>query len=153
MCNCVAQYPGTTREIRSLVLSLASAFPRSTASRLLHHLLRGLLSIYSHYGLQTRPVASATLYTGGFSLHRRLQPFRFLHDCSDCSDCSRVERTSSRVICTHCGSAPFTAHAEVRLDAGGRCMAYKRPDIIIAFDKGAFARFQVGFECAVFDFH
>ncbi len=37
-------------------------------------------------------------------LHRRLQPLRFLHDCSDCY---RGERTSSRGgICTHCGPTP-----------------------------------------------
>ena len=33
----------------------------------MHHPFRGLLSVHSRYGLQTCQVASATLYTGGFS--------------------------------------------------------------------------------------
>jgi len=45
----------------------ASAFPRFSAGRLLRHPFRGLLSVHSRYGLQTRQVAKATLYTGGSS--------------------------------------------------------------------------------------
>jgi hypothetical protein len=42
-----------------------SAFPKFRMGRLLHYRFRGLLSVHSHYGLQTRQVAYATLYTGG----------------------------------------------------------------------------------------
>jgi hypothetical protein len=38
-----------------------------SAGRLLHRTFRGLLSVYSRYGLHARQVAFATLYTGGFS--------------------------------------------------------------------------------------
>jgi hypothetical protein len=79
-----------------------SAFPEIQAGRLLHHLLRGLLSVHSRYGLYARQVAQ------GDPLHRRLRRFRYLHRRSDCY---RVERTSSRA-----GLSPavdqrlFTAH-------------------------------------------
>ena len=43
-----------------------SAFPEIQAGRLLHYLLRGLLSVHSRYGLYARRVAKATLYTEGF---------------------------------------------------------------------------------------
>src|SRR6516225_9639744 len=42
-----------------------SAFPRSSAGRLLHHPFRGLLSVHSRYGPHACQVAEATLYTGG----------------------------------------------------------------------------------------
>jgi len=42
-------------------------FPSFAAGQLLHHPFRGLHSVYLHYGLQTRQVAYATLYTRGFS--------------------------------------------------------------------------------------
>src|SRR6266851_4213219 len=45
----------------------ASAFPRFTAGRLLHHRFRGLLSVHCGYGLHARQVAIATLCTRGFS--------------------------------------------------------------------------------------
>src|SRR5271154_4284016 len=38
---------------------------------------RGLRSVHSHYGLHTRWI------TRGDPLDRRLQPLRYLHDCSD----------------------------------------------------------------------
>src|SRR5207344_1046479 len=39
-------------------------------------------------------------------LHRRLQPFRHLHDCSGCF---RLERSPGGA-CTHWKAPPFTAH-------------------------------------------
>jgi len=45
----------------------ASAFPVTVARRLLHYAFRGLLSVYSRYGLHARQVAYATFYTEGFS--------------------------------------------------------------------------------------
>src|ERR1700720_4895024 len=44
-----------------------SAFPRTGTGRLLHYAFRGLLSVYSRYGLHARQVAFATLCTRGFS--------------------------------------------------------------------------------------
>lgn len=38
-----------------------------SAERLLRYTFRGLLSVYSHYGLHARQVAFETLYTGGSS--------------------------------------------------------------------------------------
>ena len=80
----------------------ASAFPRFSAGRLLRHPFRGLLSVHSRYGLQTRQVAKATLYTGGSS--------SFVTSAT-APIASGVERTSSRA-----GLSPavdqrlFTAH-------------------------------------------
>ena len=39
---------------------------------------RGLLGVHSRYGLHTRQVTKCD------PLHQRLQPLRYLHDCSDC---------------------------------------------------------------------
>jgi hypothetical protein len=44
-----------------------SAFPRLQIGRHLHYPFRGLLSVQSHYDLQTHQSPYATLYTGGFS--------------------------------------------------------------------------------------
>jgi len=44
-----------------------TAFPETQAGRLPHHPFRGLLSVYSRYGLRTRQVPCRTLYTEGFS--------------------------------------------------------------------------------------
>jgi hypothetical protein len=44
-----------------------SAFPVTVAGRLLHYAFRGLLSVYSRYGLHARRVANATFYIEGFS--------------------------------------------------------------------------------------
>ena len=49
------------------VLPSTAAFPRFAAGQLLHHPFRGLHSVHFRYGLQTRQVAKATLYTRGFS--------------------------------------------------------------------------------------
>ena len=48
-------------------IPFASAFPETGAGRLLHYAFRGLLSVYSRYGLHARRVANATFYTEGFS--------------------------------------------------------------------------------------
>ena len=44
---------------------LSSAFPDIRAGRPLHYPFRGLLSVYSRYGLHARQVAIATFYTEG----------------------------------------------------------------------------------------
>ena len=72
--------------IARTVLS-SSAFPEIQAGRLLHYLLRGLLSVHSRYGLYACRVAQ------GDPLHRRLRRLRYLRRRFDYY---RVERTSSR---------------------------------------------------------
>jgi len=60
--------PRRNRWVRSSLASPAmSAFPVIQAGRLPHHPFRGLLSVYSRYGLHTRQVPCRTLYTEGFS--------------------------------------------------------------------------------------
>ena len=75
-----------------LFLQAAAAFPEFWPGRLPHYPFRGLLSVYSRYGLRTRRVAQ------GDPFHRRLQQFRYLHRRSDCY---RLERQLPGGICTH----------------------------------------------------
>src|SRR5262249_41831749 len=75
-----------------------AAFPVSKAGRLPHQHFQGLLSV--HYSLQ--PVGSRGHLRDPF--HRRLQPFRHLHDCSDCY---RLERKLPGGSVSHWVIAPF----------------------------------------------
>jgi len=75
-----------------------TAFPEIQAGRLPHHPFRGLLSVYSCYGLHTRQVPYRTLYTEGFSR------FVNLHDCSDCY---RLERQLPGGLRTHWKTVPL----------------------------------------------
>ena len=61
----VANTPAGPRDGSLFTTPSTSAFPKLQAGRLLHYRFRGLLSVHSRYGLQTRRVAYATLYTGG----------------------------------------------------------------------------------------
>src|ERR1700686_1410452 len=80
--------PRQVRETKSLVTNPStSAFPKFRVGRLLHYGFRGLFSVHSRYGLQTRQVALCD------PLHRRLRRFCCLHRRSNCY---RVERSSSR---------------------------------------------------------
>ena len=67
LCVCMlSPLPRQVRETKSLMTNPStSAFPKFRMGRLLHYRFRGLLSVHSRYGLQTRQVAYATLYTGG----------------------------------------------------------------------------------------
>jgi len=65
--HAVATTPAGPMNPFARTVSSSSAFPESQAGRLLHYPFRGLLSVYSHYGLHARQVAFATLYTEGFS--------------------------------------------------------------------------------------
>jgi hypothetical protein len=73
--------------------------PIGLSGRPVHRPFRGLLGVHSRYGLHTRAV---TVFRD--TLHRRLQPFRCLHDCSGCF---RLERLPGG-ICTHWKSAAFS---------------------------------------------
>jgi hypothetical protein len=66
-CVCMlSPLPRQVRETQSLITNPStSAFPKLRMGRLLHYSFRGLLSVHSRYGLQTRRVAYATLYTRG----------------------------------------------------------------------------------------
>jgi hypothetical protein len=80
--------PRQDRGTCSLILSiLTSAFPEIVGRSAPALIFRGLLSVHSRYGLQTRGVALRDPF------HRRLRRLRYLHRRSDCY---RVERTSSR---------------------------------------------------------
>ena len=85
---CCRHYPGRSeRPNRSVTNPSTSAFPKFRVGRLLHYGFRGLFSVHSRYGLQTRQVALCD------PLHRRLRRFCCLHRRSNCY---RVERSSSR---------------------------------------------------------
>jgi len=70
--------------------------PKWRSGRLAQRPFRGLLSVHSRYGLHTR---AATIFRG--TLHRRLQPLRYLHSCSGCF---RLERLPGGTF-THWESA------------------------------------------------
>src|SRR5205807_8668699 len=59
--------------------------PKGLSGRPAHCPFRGLLGVHSRYGLHTRAV---TVFRD--TLIRRLQPLRYLHDCSGCF---RLERS------------------------------------------------------------
>ena len=65
----ILRAPLPIENVLTIACQVASAFPRFSAGRPLHYRFRGLLSVYSHYGLHARQVAYATLYTltGGSS--------------------------------------------------------------------------------------
>jgi hypothetical protein len=65
---CRRQYPGRSDgNLFARTFPSSSAFPESEAGRPLHYAFRGLLSVYSRYGLHAHRVAYATFYTEGFS--------------------------------------------------------------------------------------
>src|SRR5215210_6371916 len=70
--------------------------PKGLSSRPAHRPYRGLLSVHSRCGLHTRAV------TNSWPAIRRLQPFRYLHDCSGCF---RLEHVPGGT-CTHWKAPP-----------------------------------------------
>jgi hypothetical protein len=65
---CRRHYPGRSDgNLFARTFPSSSAFPEPKAGRPLHCRFRGLLSVYSRYGLHARRVAYATFYTEGFS--------------------------------------------------------------------------------------
>ena len=65
---CRRHYPGRSDgNLFARTFPSSSAFPVRQVGRLLHQPFRGLLSVYSRYGLHARQVAYATFYTEGFS--------------------------------------------------------------------------------------
>ena len=99
---CRRQYPGRSDGICSLVQfhqlrpSLVIGRVGSCISR-----FRGLLSVYSRYGLHARQVAYATLYTRGFS--------SLVASTAALIATGWSEPVPGRVY-SRCGPPPFTAH-------------------------------------------
>ena len=73
--------------------------PKWLSGRPVQRPFRGLLSVHSRYGLNTR---ADTEFCD--TLHRRLQPFRCLHSCSGCF---RLERLPGGTF-THWDNATFS---------------------------------------------
>src|SRR5207237_7360398 len=92
-----------------------SAFPRFAAGQLLHHPFRGLHSVHDYYGLQTRQVAYATLYTRGFSSFVASTTAPIATGWSE----PVPGRDSSR-----CGPAPFHGARESRANRGQCCAVF-----------------------------
>lgn len=100
LCACCRHYPGAAprRPACSLVQSYQPS-PEWQSGRPAHRLFRGLPGVHSRYGLHTRAVTVIC-----DPLHRRLQPFRYLHSCSGCF---RLERSPGGAY-THWESAAFS---------------------------------------------
>jgi len=81
---------------RSLARTM-TAFPQLPQGRLSHLHFRGLLSVHSRWACLLAESPKVT------SLHRRLQPLRYLHDCSDCY---RPERQLPGGVRTHWKTVP-----------------------------------------------
>ena len=71
--------------------------PKGLSGRPVHCPFRGLLGVHSRYGLHTRWV------TLRVPLRRRLQPLRYLHDCSDYF---RLEHSPGGIR-THWNAPPY----------------------------------------------
>jgi hypothetical protein len=105
LCTCHRHYPGaaTGCMLRSLPQPCQPS-PHGCPGRPAHCLFRGLLDVHSRYGLHTCQVTLRD------PLHRRLQPLRYLHDCSDCF---RLERKLPGGTLTHWKDAALSRRTPV----------------------------------------
>ncbi len=98
LCTCRRQYPGaaTGRRLRSSRPAV-TAFPEVAVGS-------ACTSTFSELARRSPQVAARTFAPSPIcdQLHRRLQPFRHLHDCSGCF---RLERSPGG-ICTHWKAPP-----------------------------------------------
>jgi hypothetical protein len=79
LCTCCRHYPDAAAGRRLARLTQPyQPSPITLSGRPAHRPFRGLLSVHSRCGPYTCAVTYSDL------LHRRLQPFRHLHDCSGC---------------------------------------------------------------------
>ena len=138
LCACCRHYPGaaTGRPACSFTQPYQPS-PTWLSGRPAHRPFRGLLGVHTCYGLHTRAV---TVFRD--TLHRRLQPLRYLHDCSGCF---RLERLPGGAF-THWKSAAFSRRTPIRdtricglhrqqstlisLAIGCRCHALRRPFLL-----------------------
>lgn len=80
LCTCCRQYPGTATDGTSLLIhSVVSAFPRRAAGSA----CASSFSRLTQRSLTLRP-AHSRCHQNLWPAIRRLQPFRFLRDCSGC---------------------------------------------------------------------
>ena len=80
LCTCCCQYPGTATDGTSLLIpSVVSAFPRRAAGSACASSFSRLIQ----RSLALRP-AHSRCHQNLWPAIRRLQPFRYLHDCSGC---------------------------------------------------------------------
>ena len=87
LCTCCHHYPGAaTGNTRRSISQPYQPSPKGLSGRPAHRPFRGLLGVHSRYGLYTRGIAYSD------PLHRRLQPLRYLHDCSNCFRPERFSR-------------------------------------------------------------
>ena len=113
LCTCCRHYPGAAdgRRLRSLSQPYQPS-PVRRPGRPARCPFRGLLGVHLRCGLHTRAA------TNSWHAIRRLQPFRYLHDCSGCFRRERVRRV---------GLAPtgkrrlVTAHVE----SGDRVLKFR----------------------------
>src|SRR5258705_13968653 len=90
----------TESEMRSIdewIIQTYQSSPIGLSGRPAHCPFRGLLGVHSRCGLHTRAVTNLR------HANRRLQPLRYLHDCSDCF---RLERLPGGA-CTHWKAPPL----------------------------------------------
>ena len=84
---CCRHYPGAATGLLFAHFPSRISLPRKGRRVGLRDvLIRGLLGVHSRYGLHTRWIVYSD------SLHRRLQPLRYLHSCSDCFPPERSPR-------------------------------------------------------------
>src|ERR1700731_3227786 len=88
--------PITTYRFAHFIQTYQSS-PIGLSGRPAHCPFRGLLGVHSRCGLHTRAV------TNSRHANRRLQPLRYLHDCSECF---RLERLPGGA-CTHWKAPPL----------------------------------------------
>src|SRR5712671_4570569 len=101
------------------VIQTYQSSPIGLPGRPAHCPFRGLLGVHSRCGLHTRAVTNLR------HANRRLQPLRYLHDCSDCF---RLERLPGGA-CTHWKAPPsHGAHVKwtFRLGAGTLMLGKRR---------------------------
>src|SRR5208337_444822 len=87
LCTCCRHYPGAAagRRLRSFAQPYQPS-PVRRPGRPAHRPFRGLHGVHLRCGLHTRAA------TNSWHAIRRLQPFRYLHDCSGCFRRERVRR-------------------------------------------------------------
>ena len=87
LCACCRQYP--VQQLGVVLAHLTQPYqpsPIRRSGRPAHRPFRGLLGVHSRRGLHT--LARSPLVTA----NRRLQLFRYLHDCSDCFRLEQIAR-------------------------------------------------------------
>jgi transposase len=104
LCTCRRHYPGAASErCFAHFIQTYQSSPIGLSGRPAHCPFRGLLGVHTRCGLHTCAVTNLR------HANRRLQPLRYLHDCSDCF---RLERLPDG-ICTHWKAPPLHgAHPE-----------------------------------------